>query len=150
MEIMVACSAMAAAKEEVQSQESESTKSKWSKWKRGGIIGAAALTGGALLAITGAAPAIAAGFSALAPTLGTLVPIVGASGFAAIATAAGSVAGSVAVAASFGGLAMGLMKQGAMMTVLSALITALAWPATLIAATDFIDSKWSIAIDRYS
>lgn len=53
MEIMVACSAMAAAKEEVQSQESESTKSKWSKWKRGGIIGAAALTGGALLAITG-------------------------------------------------------------------------------------------------
>lgn len=50
-----------------------------------------------------AAPAIAAGFSALAPTLGTLVPIVGASGFAAIASAAGSVAGSVAVAASFGG-----------------------------------------------
>ncbi|CAL9154710.1 uncharacterized protein LOC103993236 isoform X1 [Musa acuminata AAA Group] len=237
MEIMVACSAMAAAKEEVQSQESESTKSKWSKWKRGGIIGAAALTGGALLAITGglAAPAIAAGFSALAPTLGTLVPIVGASGFAAIASAAGSVAGSVAVAASFGAagagltgskmarriggieefdfkqigenhnqgrlgvgifvsgfvfqeedfvrpwegpkdnleryvlqwesknlislstaiqdwltsrLAMGLMKQGAMMTVLSTLITALAWPATLIAATDFIDSKWSIAIDR--
>lgn len=45
---------------------------------------------------------------------------------------------------------MGLMKQGAMMTVLSTLITALAWPATLIAATDFIDSKWSIAIDRYS
>lgn len=50
-----------------------------------------------------AAPAIAAGFSALAPTLGTLVPVIGASGFAAIASAAGSVAGSVAVAASFGG-----------------------------------------------
>ncbi|XP_074577621.1 transmembrane and coiled-coil domain-containing protein STS1-like [Curcuma longa] len=105
MEIMVACSAMAAAKEEVQSQENESEKSKWSKWKRGGVIGAAALTGGALMALTGglAAPAIAAGFGALAPTLGTLVPVIGASGFAAIATAAGSVAGSVAVAASFGG-----------------------------------------------
>ena len=47
------------------------------------------------------------------------------------------------------GIAMGLMKQGAMMTVLSTLLTALAWPATLIAATDFIDSKWSIAIDRF-
>lgn len=50
-----------------------------------------------------AAPAIAAGFSALAPTLGTLVPVIGASGFAAAASAAGSVTGSVAVAASFGG-----------------------------------------------
>lgn len=50
-----------------------------------------------------AAPAIAAGFSALAPTLGTIIPVIGASGFAAVATAAGSVAGSVAVAASFGG-----------------------------------------------
>ena len=46
-----------------------------------------------------AAPAIAAGFTALVPTLHTL----GASGFAAIATAAGHTAGSVAVAASFGG-----------------------------------------------
>jgi hypothetical protein len=50
-----------------------------------------------------AAPAIAAGFGALAPTLGTIVPFIGASGFAAMAAAAGSVAGSVAVAASFGG-----------------------------------------------
>jgi hypothetical protein len=57
-----------------------------------------------LFYITGlAAPAIAAGFGALAPTLGTLMPVIGASGFAAMATAAGSVAGSVAVAASFGG-----------------------------------------------
>nr|CAD1836323.1 unnamed protein product [Ananas comosus var. bracteatus] len=237
IEIIVACSAMAAAKEEEQSQENESEKSKWARWKRGGIIGAAALTGGALLAITGglAAPAIAAGFSALAPTLGTLVPVIGASGFAAMASAAGSVAGSVAVAASFGAagagltgskmarrmgsvkefdfkpigdnhnqgrlalgilisgfvfeeedflrpwegwkdnleryalqwesknliavstaiqdwltsrLTMELMKRGAMMTVLSTLVTAFAWPATLLAATDFIDSKWSIAIDR--
>ncbi|KDP39981.1 hypothetical protein JCGZ_03512 [Jatropha curcas] len=39
------------------------------------------------------------------------------------------------------------MKQGAMMTVLSTFVTALAWPATLLAATDFIDSTWTIAID---
>ncbi|KAG2555303.1 hypothetical protein PVAP13_9KG560800 [Panicum virgatum] len=110
IEVMVACSAMAAAKEQEQAQESASPKSKWEKWKRGGIIGAAALTGGALLAITGglAAPAIAAGFGALAPTLGTLVPFIGASGFAAMAAAAGSVAGSVAVAASFGAAGAGL------------------------------------------
>jgi len=40
------------------------------------------------------------------------------------------------------------MRQGAMMTVLSSLVTALAWPAVLLAATDWIDSKWSMAIDR--
>lgn len=50
----------------------------------------------------------------------------------------------------FLGIALGLMKQGAMMTVLSTLLTALAWPATLLALTDFIDSKWTIAVDRYS
>jgi hypothetical protein len=44
---------MAAAKEQEESGENASPKSKWAKWKRGGIIGAAALTGGALLAITG-------------------------------------------------------------------------------------------------
>jgi hypothetical protein len=46
------------------------------------------------------------GFGALAPTLGTLIPVIGASGFAAAAGAAGTVAGSVAVAASFGGMDM--------------------------------------------
>ncbi|KAF6145422.1 hypothetical protein GIB67_029191 [Kingdonia uniflora] len=238
MEVIVACSAMALMKEEnPKEEETKISESKWSKWKRGGIIGAAALTGGTLLAITGglAAPAIAAGFGALAPTLGTIIPVVGASGFAAVASAAGSVAGSVAVAASFGAagagltgtkvarrtgnvdefefkaigenhnqgrlavgilvsglvfekedfvrpwegrednleryalqwesknlisvstaiqdwltsrLAMELMRQGAMVTVLSTLLAALAWPATLLAATDFIDSKWTIAIDR--
>lgn len=50
-----------------------------------------------------AAPAIASGVGALAPTLGTIMPVIGAGGFAAFASAAGSVAGSVAVAASFGG-----------------------------------------------
>ena len=50
---MVACSAMAAAKEEEQSRESSSPNSRWENWKRGGIIGAAALTGGTLMAISG-------------------------------------------------------------------------------------------------
>ncbi|XP_062205665.1 uncharacterized protein LOC133907608 [Phragmites australis] len=237
VEIMVACSAMAAAKEEEQSRENLSPSSRWHNWKRGGIIGAAALTGGTLMAISGglAAPAIAAGITALAPTLHTLVPIIGASGFAAIATAAGHTAGSVAVAASFGAagagltgakmatrignvkefefktigdnhnqgrlavgifisgfafteedyskpwegwktnleryilqweskhiiavstaiqdwlasrFAMELMREGAMQTVLSGIISAFAWPATLVTAADFIDSKWSVAIDR--
>ncbi|KAL4372959.1 hypothetical protein HN51_006949 [Arachis hypogaea] len=238
IETIVASSAMALIKEqESNKEESQSKESKWAKWKRGGIIGAAAITGGALMAITGglAAPAIAAGLGAMAPTLGTLIPIIGAGGFAAAASAAGTVAGSVAVAASFGAagagltgtkmarrvgsvdgfefkaigethnqgrlgveilisgfvfeeedfirpwdglndnleryalqwesknliavstaiqdwltsrIAMELMKQGAMMTVMSALLTALAWPATLLAATDFIDSTWTIAIDR--
>ncbi|KAL3345984.1 hypothetical protein AABB24_024771 [Solanum stoloniferum] len=236
VETTIACSAMALKEEELKEQ-SRSPKSSLAKWKRRGIIGAAAVTGGTLLAVTGglAAPAIAAGFGALAPTLGTLVPVIGASGFAAVAGAAGSVAGSVAVAASFGAagagltgskmarrigdvdefefkaigenhnqgrlavevlisglvfkeedfvrpwegqhdnseryvlqwesknliavstaiqdwltsrLAMELMKRGAMMTVLKTLLTALALPATLLAMTDFIDSKWAIAVDR--
>lgn len=110
IEIIVACSAMAILKQEEAKQEEEEPTSKWTKWKRGGIIGAAAITGGTLMAITGglAAPAIAAGFSALAPTLGTIIPVIGAGGFAAVATAAGSVAGSVAVAASFGAAGAGL------------------------------------------
>ncbi|PIA55967.1 hypothetical protein AQUCO_00700346v1 [Aquilegia coerulea] len=238
MEVMVACSVMALLKnEEEKGDEIKSPESTWSSWKRGGIIGAAAITGGTLMAVTGglAAPAIAAGFGALAPTLGTLIPVIGASGFAAAASAAGSVAGSIAVAASFGAagagltgtkmarrigdidefefkavgenhnqgrlavgilvsglvfeeedfirpwegldynleryalqwesenliavstaiqdwltskVALGLMQQGAMMTVLGTLVSALAFPAALLTATDFIDSKWSIAVDR--
>ncbi|CAL4934355.1 unnamed protein product [Urochloa decumbens] len=237
VEIMVACSAMAAAKEEEQSRESSSPSSRWENWKRGGIIGAAALTGGTLMAISGglAAPAIAAGFTALVPALHTLVPVIGASGFAAIATAAGHTAGSVAVAASFGAagagltgtkmatrignvkefefktigenhnqgrlavgifvsgfafteedyakpwegwktnleryilqweskhviavstaiqdwlasrVALELIREGAMQTVLNGIISAFAWPATLVSAAEFIDSKWAVAIDR--
>ncbi|KAK1606897.1 hypothetical protein QYE76_030570 [Lolium multiflorum] len=237
IEIMVACSAMAAAKVEEQSRECVSPRSRWQSWKRGGIIGAAALTGGTLMAISGglAAPAIAAGFSALVPTLHALVPVIGASGFAAMATAAGHTAGSVAVAASFGAagagltgskmakrignvkefefktigenhnqgrlavcimvsgfafndddflkpwegwktnleryilqwetkhiialstaiqdflasrVALELVREGAMQTVLSGIISAFAWPAAIITAAEFIDSKWSIAIDR--
>ncbi|CAN6463848.1 unnamed protein product [Victoria cruziana] len=237
LELIISCSAMASLKAYEAQSEVHENQSTWSRWKQGGIIGAAALTGGTLLAITGglAAPAIAAGFGALAPTLGTLVPVIGASGFAAAATAAGSVAGSVAVAASFGAAGAGLagtkmarrigdidefefkrivgshdqgrlavgimvsgfvfeeddflrpwegqrgcleryalqwesknliavstaiqdwltsslttelMRQGAMLTVLSGLVAALAWPSTLLAATNFIDSKWAIAVDR--
>lgn len=47
------------------------------------------------------------------------------------------------------GLAMELMKRGAMMTVLKTLLAAFALPATLLAMTDFIDSKWTIAVDRF-
>ncbi|KAJ0265403.1 Transmembrane/coiled-coil protein [Hirschfeldia incana] len=237
VETMAACSAMALQKSGNKEEESLSPESEWDKWKRGGIVGAAALTGGTLMAITGglAAPAIAAGFGALAPTLGTLVPVIGASGFAAAASAAGTVTGSVAVAASFGAagaglagtkmarrtgeieefefkaigenhnkgrlaveilvagfvfkeedfvkpwegltsnlerytvqweskniiavstaiqdwltsrVAMELMRQGAMYTVLSSLLAAMAWPATILVAADLIDSKWSIALDR--
>lgn len=47
-----------------------------------------------------AAPAIAAGMAAI----GTAVPVLGASGLTAAAAVAGSAMGSVAVAASFGGI----------------------------------------------
>lgn len=47
------------------------------------------------------------------------------------------------------GVALQLMSRGAMYTVLGSLVAALAWPATLLSATDFIDSKWTIAIDRF-
>lgn len=46
-------------------------------------------------------------------------------------------------------MALQLMSRGAMYTVLGSLVAALAWPATLLSATDFIDSKWTIAIDRF-
>lgn len=53
---MVACSAMAIIKEQESNQEeTQEKRSKWAKLKRGGIIGAAAITGGTLLAITGGA-----------------------------------------------------------------------------------------------
>jgi hypothetical protein len=40
------------------------------------------------------------------------------------------------------------MKEGAMMTVLNTLVASLALPATLVTASDLIDSKWAIAVDR--
>ncbi|XP_071722652.1 uncharacterized protein [Rutidosis leptorrhynchoides] len=238
MEMVAACSIMATLKNvDVKEKDRDISEGTMDKVKRGGMIGAAALTGGAVMAITGglAAPAIAQGLGALAPGLGTLFPIIGASGFLAAAGATGSLAGSVAVAASFGAagasltgakmarrigaieefefkeigqnqnqgrLAVGifvsgivfeiddytkpwenydgnleryailwesenlialstaiehliaskivgeLMKEGAMFTVLSTLVMALSLPATLLTATDLIDTKWAIAVDR--
>nr|POE95766.1 hypothetical protein CFP56_43444 [Quercus suber] len=90
--------------EKTSNESIDTPESSWETWKRGSIIGAAALTGGTLMAITGglAAPAVAQGLGALAPTLGSVVPAIGASEFAAAASATGSLAGSAAVAASFG------------------------------------------------
>ncbi|ESW08050.1 hypothetical protein PHAVU_009G014300 [Phaseolus vulgaris] len=237
MESMVAFAIINEAnKEDAKEEESAGSETTLDKWKRGGIIGAAAVTGGAIMAVTGglAAPAIAHGLGALAPALGSVVPAIGAGGFAAAATATGSAAGSVAVMASFGAagaglsgckmatrignleefelksvgganqghlairisisghafaekdfvepweglndnmeryvlqyesknlialstavrdwltsqIAIRLMKDGAMMTILGSLVTALAWPTTLLATFDIIDSKWAIAVDR--
>ncbi|EEF52664.1 conserved hypothetical protein [Ricinus communis] len=230
MEIMAAFSLMdLVRKEGAEEDKKVIAESTLDKVKRGGVVAAAALSGGTVMALTGAlaAPAIAGGLGALAPTLG--------SAFAAGASAIGSFAGSVAVAASFGAagagltgtkmarrvgsldefefnqigenrnegrlavailisglvfkdedfvvpwegqitnleryalrwesnnlsalstairdwlasrIAMQLMTEGAMLTALSGLLTALAFPAALLAATDVIDSKWAIAIDR--
>ncbi|GAY31845.1 hypothetical protein CUMW_280720 [Citrus unshiu] len=91
-------------KEQVEKEgEIINSESSWTMWKLGGIIGAASLTGVTVMAFTGglAAPAIAQGLGAIAPSL---VPAIGASGFAAAASAMGSAAVSVAVAACFGGV----------------------------------------------
>lgn len=45
---------------------------------------------------------------------------------------------------------MEMMKHGAMMTVLSSLLVALAWPATFLYLIDIIDSKWTVALNRFS
>ncbi|KAM0967710.1 hypothetical protein ACFX2A_016459 [Malus domestica] len=236
MEVMVACSFMASIKEVTDDNKTKTSEISWEEMKRGSLIGAAALTGGTLMAITGGlvAPAIAQALGALAPTLGGIIPAIGAGGFAAAATATGSVTGSVAVAASFGAagagltgskmarrtgnieefefrtvgnyekgrlavgilvsglvfededfirpweaqnenleryalwwesknlialstaiqdwltsrIALQLMKEGAMLTVLNTLLAAFAMPTTLVTASDLIDSKWAVAVDR--
>ncbi|XP_065882125.1 uncharacterized protein [Euphorbia lathyris] len=238
MEIIVAFSLMDLERKDVSKEDKEIfAESTLDKLKRGGIVTAAALTGGTVMAVSGAlaAPAIAGGLGALAPTLGGLLPVIGVSGFAAAASATGSFAGSVAVAASFGAagagltgskmakrigglqefefkkigenhnqgrlavgilisglvydgegfitpweghnnnleryalvwesenltvlstairdwlaskIAVQLMTEGAMLTVLSSLISALAFPAAILTATDVIDSQWAVAVDR--
>jgi len=45
---------------------------------------------------------------------------------------------------------MELMKQGAMRTVLSGLLAAFAWPATLLAATDFRPVCWVVNDRKFS
>ncbi|KAH9758933.1 transmembrane/coiled-coil protein (DUF726) [Citrus sinensis] len=211
-------------KEQVEKEgEIINSESAWTMWKLGGIIGAASLTGVTVMAFTGG--------------LGSLVPAIGASGFAAAASAMGSAAVSVAVAACFGAsltgskmarrirsidefefkdigqnhkqghLAVGIMisglvfeqehfvqpwegyedyleryalwwesdklialstaiedwltsstlmnlklvkliSKGAMVTVLSTLVSAFALPATLVTASDLIDSKRAVAVVR--
>ncbi|KAL9234712.1 hypothetical protein vseg_009550 [Gypsophila vaccaria] len=234
LETIVASSLMDLIKGEVEKRDNGDS---LEKWKQGGMIGAAAVAGGALMAVTGGvvAPAVAQGLGAVAPTLGSLVPAIGVGGFAAAATAVGSVGGSIAIAASFGAagaglcgskmarrignvedfqfkafgenhmqgrLAVGIMVSGlvseeadfvrpweshnvnleryalhwefnnlaalttavrdliaskittqliglgAMLTVIGAVMTALAVPTALISASDIIDSKWAISLDR--
>ncbi|MBA0681955.1 hypothetical protein Goari_023721 [Gossypium aridum] len=108
MEIIVACNLIVRLKNEDAEQFG---KSKNDKWKQAGIIGASALTGGSLVALTGglvAAPVVGHGLGALAATLGSIVPAVGVGGFALAASATGPISGSVAVAASFGAAGAGL------------------------------------------
>ncbi|KAL5557936.1 hypothetical protein UlMin_034147 [Ulmus minor] len=222
MEIIVASSFMESVKG-VSDGKTKTSEVIWDKMKHGSVIGAAALAGGTVMAVTGglAAPAIAEGLGAL--------------GFAAAASATGSVAGSAAVAASFGvagagltgskmskrigsleefefkavgenqnqgrlavgifvsgfvsevddligpweghtnnleryallwesknlialttaiqdwltsKIAIQLMSEGAMLTVLSTLVSAFALPAALVTASDLIDSQWAVALDR--
>lgn len=53
MEVMVACSYMASIKEVTNEDKTKTSEISWEEMKRGGMIGAAALTGGTLMAITG-------------------------------------------------------------------------------------------------
>jgi hypothetical protein len=54
MESMVAFSLMeSASKARDKETESVPSETSWDKWKRGGIVGAAAVTGGTIMAITG-------------------------------------------------------------------------------------------------
>ncbi|KAF3504001.1 hypothetical protein F2Q69_00040540 [Brassica cretica] len=187
VETMAACSAMALQKSgDKEEEESLSPESEWDKWKRGGIVGAAALTGGTLMAITGAAGAGLAGakmarrtgeieefeFKAIGENhnQGRLAVEILVAGFVfkeedfvkpwegltsnlerytVIWESKNIIAVSTAIQDWLTSrVAMELMRQGAMYTVLSSLLAAMAWPATILVAADFIDSKWSIAIDR--
>ncbi|KAK8681548.1 hypothetical protein V6N13_053950 [Hibiscus sabdariffa] len=110
MEIIVACSLMVQLNKV---HAEEVGKRRNHNLKLAGMIGAVALTGGSLIALTGGlvAPVVGHGLGALAPTLGGLVPAVGVGGIAVAATATGSIAASVAVAASFGAAGVGLVAS---------------------------------------
>uniref|UniRef100_A0A7N2KSW9 Uncharacterized protein n=1 Tax=Quercus lobata TaxID=97700 RepID=A0A7N2KSW9_QUELO len=163
MEIIATSSLMASEKDEgAEEKKSDTPESSWDTWRRGSIIGAAALTGGTLMAITGglAALAVAQGLGALAPTLGSVVPAIRASGFATAASATRSVAGSTTIAASFGGCI--LMTDNIFSFCRSCIAInetrchhdhtkhtcgGIGF-ATLITASDLIDSEWAITVDR--
>ena len=53
MESVVAFSVMNSVSKGAKEEESVGSETSWDKWKRGGIIGVAAVTGGTLMAITG-------------------------------------------------------------------------------------------------
>jgi len=53
MESMVAYSIMESLSKAGEKEESIVSETSWDKWKRGGIVGAAAVTGGTIMAITG-------------------------------------------------------------------------------------------------
>ncbi|KAL8123736.1 transmembrane and coiled-coil domain-containing protein STS1-like [Apium graveolens] len=227
IETIVATSAIASLKEEeskeqTREDETHSEKDTWANWKRGSMIGAAALTGGTIFAVTGglAAPGIAAGFGALAPVSFHVGATAAATHIAVAASlgAAGAGLSGMKMASRIGSLedfefkAVGenhehrlaveilisgfvfveedyirpwegqannseryalqwesknliavstaiqdwlttqltitAMKQGAMLTALHSLVSALAWPTALLNVLDLIDSKWAIAIDR--
>lgn len=84
MEVLVSCSMMNSVTDKNANEEqTETPENPWAKWEHGGIINAAMNIGGTLMAITGAiaAPAVARGIGALAPTLSGLVPAIGEAGF---------------------------------------------------------------------
>lgn len=51
--MVISCSAMAVLKKGDEKENEYTKDDSWEKWKRGGLIGAAAVTGGTLMAITG-------------------------------------------------------------------------------------------------
>lgn len=53
MESMVAYSIMESLSKAGEKEESIVSETSWDKWKRGGIVGAASVTGGTIMAITG-------------------------------------------------------------------------------------------------
>ncbi|QCD91085.1 U3 small nucleolar RNA-associated protein 23 [Vigna unguiculata] len=187
IETIVASSAMAFIKEQESSKEETLSKeNKGDRWKKGCIIGAAALTGGTLMAITGAAGAGLSG-TKMARRVGGVdefeFKVIGENHNQGLLAVEIMISGFVFEDEDFirpwegvndnleryalqwesknlyalstairdwltSRIAGALMKRGAMLTVLHSLLTALAWPVTLLAATEFIDSTWTIAIDR--
>lgn len=54
METLVACSLVASEQEQVEKKdETRKSEGSWTIWNRGGVIGAAAVTGGTLMAVSG-------------------------------------------------------------------------------------------------
>ena len=53
IEVLISCSAMAVLKKGDKQENDQTSDDSWEKLKRGGLIGAAAITGGTLMAITG-------------------------------------------------------------------------------------------------